>query len=230
MPNKSSFAAIKRAFKKRALSSSSASRDSVLDSRPNKRARVEKLHETSVMDRFKKMQCSVVLKRLLVHPDGVHFKKAKALASKPSMDLESVQLKLWKDLYTRTDQISADIRTVFHNAMLCYPFRHEIHRAAATLSEVFETKWKDLEGMWVAEKAKKEVEPLKSNEGEKGKPVSDSDFSVVIANAKLQVQRKKEREMMQKMERTIFFDDDNFKCFQDLENLCGYSLTHYWRD
>ncbi|MED6121443.1 hypothetical protein PIB30_030162 [Stylosanthes scabra] len=192
---------------------------------------MKKIQNSSDMDRFKKMQCSVVLKRLLVHPDGVHFKKREDLASKPSMDLESVQLKLWKDLYTRTDDFADDIRMVFRNAMLHYPFRHEIHRAAATLSEVFETKWKDLEGKWEAEKAKKEAEHLKSNnEGGKRKPISDSDFSVAIANAKLQLQRKKEREMMEKMERTIFFDDDNFKCFQDLEKLCGYSLTHYWRD
>ncbi|XLS77170.1 hypothetical protein HN51_061395 [Arachis hypogaea] len=251
----------------------------VLVSRANKRAKVEKSEEgsrmkkgttteadakiidfekkkrsSSGMDRFKKMQCSVTLRRLLVHPDGVYFKKGKASRihddSKPSMDLESVQSKLRNDLYKKTDQFASDIRTVFRNAMSWYPSRHEVHRIAAKLSDLFETKWKDLEGRWLAEKENKleneekkpNSKPLKLNAGEKRKQLSDSDLSIAIAEAKLILekkktneatqqnrvclQRKKQREMMQKMERTVFFDDA-FKSFQDLENLCGHSLTHY---
>ncbi|MED6219543.1 hypothetical protein PIB30_036703 [Stylosanthes scabra] len=251
----------------------------VLDSRPNKRAKVleksednsrmkkgtteaakityfdavkehdeeKKKRSSSGMDRCKKMQCSVTLRRLLVHPDGVHFKKANY--SNPLMDLENIQLKLGKDLYKKTDQFAADIRLVFRNAMFRYPSRHnEIHQAAAMLSELFETKWKDLEGKWEAEKvqkleedmamAKAKAKPFKSNEGEKRKRILDVDLSIAIANAKLQwekmkksneavavaqqnnvfigrysvwLQREKQREIMQKMERTVFFGDDNFK-------------------
>ncbi|XLR06512.1 hypothetical protein HN51_061397 [Arachis hypogaea] len=214
----------------------------------------EKKRSSSGMDRFKKMQCSVTLRRLLVHPDGVYFKKGKASRicddSKPSMDLESIQSKLRNDLYKKTDQFASDIRTVFRNAMSWYPSRHEVHRTAAKLSDLFETKWKDLKGRWLAEKENKleneekkpNSKPLKLNAGEKRKQLSDSDLSTAVAEAKLILekkktdeatqqnrvflQRKKQREMMQKMERTVFFDDA-FKSFQDLENLCGHSLTHY---
>ncbi|XP_057754949.1 transcription factor GTE11-like [Arachis stenosperma] len=277
MPTKSSDAANKRVPQKRVFSSSTLFSHVHLFNN-NKRAKVEKSEEgsrmkkgttteaakiidfeekkrsSSGMDRFKKMQCSVTLRRLLVHPDGVYFKKGKALRihddSKPLMDLESVQSKLRNDLYKKTDQFASDIRTVFRNAMSWYPSRHEVHRTAAKLSDLFETKWKDLEGRWLAEKENKlekkekkpNSKPLKLNAGEKRKQLSDSDLSIATAEAKLILekkkaneatqqnrvclQRKKQREMMQKMERTIFFDDA-FKSFQDLENLCGHSLTHY---
>nr|XP_025636424.1 transcription factor GTE12-like [Arachis hypogaea] len=279
-PKKSSDVANKRVSKKRVFSSSELSSHVdgfsnnnngnrvVLDSCANKRAKVEKSEEnprmkkgtatdavkereekkkpsSSGMDGFKNMQCSVMLKRLLVHPDGVYFKKGKAL-----MDLERVQRKLWNNLYNKTDQFATDIRMVFRNVMSQYPSGHEVHLTAAKLSDLFETKWKNLEGRWVAEKENKlekeepkpNSKPLKSNAGEKRKQISGSDFSIAIAKAKLILekkrtneaaqqnrvflQRKKQREMLQKMERTISFDDA-FKSFQDLENLCGHSLTHY---
>ncbi|XP_057720284.1 transcription factor GTE1-like [Arachis stenosperma] len=176
--------------------------------------------------------------------DGVYFKKGKAL-----MDLERVQRKLRNNLYNKTDQFAADIRTVFRNVMSQYPSGHEVHRTAAKLSYLFETKWKGLEGRWLAKENKLEKEeskpnslPLKSNAGQKRKQFSGSDLSIATAEAKLilkkkktieaaqqnrvSLQRKKQREMMQKMERTIFFDEA-FKSFQDLENLCGHSPTHY---
>ncbi|RYR71635.1 hypothetical protein Ahy_A02g005864 isoform D [Arachis hypogaea] len=161
------------------------------------------------------------------------------------MDLERIQRKLWNNLYNETDQFAADIRTVFRNVMSQYPSGHEVHRTAAKLSDLFETKWKNLEGRWrLAEKENKlekeepkpNSKPLKSNAEEKRKKLAEA-----IAKAKLilekkktneaaqrnrvYLQRKKQREMMQRMERTIFFDDA-FKSFQDLENLCGHSLTH----
>ncbi|KAL4395446.1 hypothetical protein HN51_023393 [Arachis hypogaea] len=273
-PKKSSDVANKMVPKKRVFSSSELSRhvdgfnnnsnSVVLDSRANKRAKVEKSDENSSMkkgtstdavkereeekkkrsssgmDEFKNTQCSVTLKRLLVHPDGVYFKKGKAL-----MDLERIKRKLWNNLYNETDQFAADIRTVFHNVMSQYPSGHEVHRTAAKLSDLFETKWKNLEGRWLAEKENKlekeepkpNSKPLKSNAEEKRKKLAEA-----IAKAKLvlekkktneaaqrnrvYLQRKKQREMMQRMERTVFFDDA-FKSFQDLENLCGHSLTHY---
>ncbi|QHN87722.1 Transcription factor [Arachis hypogaea] len=209
-----------------------------------KKREEKKKQSSSGMDGFKNTQCSVTLRRLLVHPDGVYFKKGKAL-----MDLERVQRKLRNNLYNKTDQFAADIRTVFRNVMSQYPSGHEVHRAAAKLSDLFETKWKDLEGRWLAkenklekEEAKPNSQPLKSNAGQKRKQFSGSDLLIATAEAKLIVkkkktieaaqqnrvclQRKKQREMMQKMERTIFFDDA-FKSFQDLENLCGHSPTHY---
>ncbi|RYR70849.1 hypothetical protein HN51_023273 [Arachis hypogaea] len=259
-PKKSSDVTNKRVPKKRVFSELSSHVDRfnnnnnngnsvVLDSRANKRAKVEKSEEnsrmkkgtttdavkehedkkkrgSSSMDSFKNMQCSATLKRLLLHPDGVYFKKGKAL-----MDLERVQRKLWNNLYNKTDQFAADIRTVFRNVMSQYPSEHEVHQTAAKLSDLFETKWKNLERRWLPEKEnkleKEEPKPLKSNAGEKRKQLSHSDFSTAIAKARVYLQRKKQREMMQKMERTISFDDA-FKSFQDLEKLCGHSLTHYW--
>ncbi|QHN91608.1 hypothetical protein HN873_058703 [Arachis hypogaea] len=212
MPTKSSDAANKRVPQKRVFSSSTLFSHVHLFNN-NKRAKVEKSEEgsrmkkgttteaakiidfeekkrsSSGMDRFKKMQCSVTLRRLLVHPDGVYFKKGKALRihddSKPLMDLESVQSKLRNDLYKKTDQFASDIRTVFRNAMSWYPSRHEVHRTAAKLSDLFETKWKDLEGRWLAEKENKlekkekkpNSKPLKLNAEEKRKQLSDSDLS-----------------------------------------------------
>ncbi|RYR05584.1 hypothetical protein Ahy_B06g085441 isoform A [Arachis hypogaea] len=193
-----------------------------------KKREEKKKQSSSGMDGFKNTQCSVTLRRLLVHPDGVYFKKGKAL-----MDLERVQRKLRNNLYNKTDQFAADIRTVFRNVMSQYPSGHEVHRAAAKLSDLFETKWKDLEGRWLAkenklekEEAKPNSQPLKSNAGQKRKQFSGSDLSIATAENRVCLQRKKQREMMQKMERTIFFDDA-FKSFQDLENLCGHSPTHY---
>ncbi|XLU62282.1 hypothetical protein S245_021491 [Arachis hypogaea] len=153
----------------------------VLDSRANKRAKVEKSEEnsrmkkgtttdaikeceekkkrsSSGMDGFKNMQCLETLKRLLVHPDGMYFKKGKAL-----MDLERVQRKLRNNLYNKTDQFAANIRTVFRNVMSQYPSVHEVHRTAAKLSDLFETKWKDLKGRWLAKENKLEKEESKPN-------------------------------------------------------------------
>ncbi|RYR71633.1 hypothetical protein Ahy_A02g005864 isoform A [Arachis hypogaea] len=264
-PKKSSDAANKRVPKKRVFSSSelsshvdgfnnnnSNSNSVVLDSRANKRAKVEKSQENSSMkkgtttdavkereekkkrsssrmDEFKNTQCSVTLRRLLVHPDGVYFKKGKAL-----MDLERIQRKLWNNLYNETDQFAADIRTVFRNVMSQYPSGHEVHRTAAKLSDLFETKWKNLEGRWrLAEKENKlekeepkpNSKPLKSNAEEKRKKLAKKKTNEAAQRNRVYLQRKKQREMMQRMERTIFFDDA-FKSFQDLENLCGHSLTH----
>ncbi|KAL4395875.1 hypothetical protein AHAS_Ahas01G0035600 [Arachis hypogaea] len=186
----------------------------------------EKKRSFSGMDRFKKMQCSVTLRRLLVHPDGVYFKKGKASRirddSKPLMDLESVQSKLRKDLYKKTDQFAADIRMVFCNAMSWYPSRHEVHRTAAKFSDLFETKWKDLEGRWLAEKESKlenegkkpNSKPLKLNAGEKRKQLSDSDLSIATAEAKLILEKKKANEATQQNRVTMLeqHQKKNFRC------------------
>ncbi|XLS92974.1 hypothetical protein HN51_068982 [Arachis hypogaea] len=245
VPKKSSDAANKRRAKVEKSEENSRMKKGTTDADAVKEREEKNKLSSSGMDGFKNMQCSVTLRGLLVHPDGVYFKKGKAL-----MDLERVQRKLWNNLYNKTDQFAADIRTVFRNVMSQYPSGHEVHQTAAKLSDLFETKWRNLEGRWLAEKENKlekeepkpNSKPLKSNAGQKRKQFSGSDLSIAIAKAKLILekkktneaaqqnrvclQRKKQREMMQKMERTIFFDDA-FKSFQDLENLCGHSLTHY---
>ena len=119
------------------------------------------------LDHLKKIQCSVTLKRLMVHPDGWPFKKPangrKALdevqdysdvVSKPLLYLETIKWKLEKGLYKKTDEFAGDIRILFCNAMLHYPKKHQVHKIAAKLSELFETKWKSLEEKWDAEKEK----------------------------------------------------------------------------
>lgn len=111
----------------------------------------EKKQRMMEMDRFKKIQCSVALKRLMVHRDGWAFKNTNTKDVddewKPSIDLDSVKCKLDNGLYINPNQFANDIRDMFSHAMLHYPVRHEIHKITLKLSELFEMKWKALEEM-----------------------------------------------------------------------------------
>ncbi|WJX30691.1 hypothetical protein P8452_19201 [Trifolium repens] len=110
------------------------------------------------MDHFKKQQCSVSLKRLMMNPDGKDFQNAMNSRGKSSMDFESIKLKLEKGLYLTTDQFASDVRSVFYNAIVLCRVSRNIQRIAMKLSELFEMKWKYFEEKWEAEKEKNKEE------------------------------------------------------------------------
>ena len=103
----------------------------------------EEIPKVKRMDRSKKMQCWVILKRLMIGRDGWAFKRPLDLkdlnildnsesASKP-IGLEDIESKLNKWLYSGPDQFADDVRLVFSYALM-YPPRNEIHRIARRLS------------------------------------------------------------------------------------------------
>ncbi|GAU12674.1 hypothetical protein TSUD_121660 [Trifolium subterraneum] len=110
------------------------------------------------MDRYKKQQCFVTLKRLMMNPDGKDFQDAMNSRGKPLMDFDSIKLKLEKGLYLTTDQFAKDVRFVFYNAIVLHLVSRSIQRIAMKLSELFEMKWKYLEEKWEAEKEKNKEE------------------------------------------------------------------------
>ncbi|KAI4354431.1 hypothetical protein L6164_003292 [Bauhinia variegata] len=116
------------------------------DSDCRKRRRVQ---SATVIDPSKKSQCWVLLKRLLIHPDGGAFKKP---ISPKVLDLETIQSTLLKGLYSRSQDFADDIRTTFSHAMESNPPRHELHKKARELSRIFESNWESLQEKWAAEK------------------------------------------------------------------------------
>ncbi|XP_061342664.1 transcription factor GTE12-like [Gastrolobium bilobum] len=115
------------------------------------------------MDRYKRMQCWVILKRLVVGRDGWAFKQPldvkflefpdnPKVVSKPT-GLKDIECKLNNCLYDRPEEFADDMRLVFSYALL-YPSRSEIHRIAMKVSENFESGWKSLKKKWIREEKK----------------------------------------------------------------------------
>ncbi|XP_058752441.1 transcription factor GTE12-like [Vicia villosa] len=121
------------------------------------------------MNSFKKQQCFVTLKRLMINPDGKDFKNAmdsKASTNhdskgEPLMNFETVKLKLEKGLYLTIDQFASDVRNLFYNTIVLHQVNQKTQRIAMKLSHLFEMKWKSLEEKWEAEKQMKIEEKLK---------------------------------------------------------------------
>ncbi|XP_004515625.3 transcription factor GTE5, chloroplastic-like [Cicer arietinum] len=120
------------------------------------------------MQHYKKMQCWVILKRMLIGRDSwplkdpVDLKLLKAshhkdnLESKyklKTMGLKDIEAKL--ELYSTPDEFANDVRFVFSQRMLLYPPRNEIHKIAMKFSESFENKWKSLKKDWELEERKR---------------------------------------------------------------------------
>ncbi|CAK7350321.1 unnamed protein product [Dovyalis caffra] len=110
------------------------------------------------MDRCVTQQCSALLKSLMAHPAGWVFNRPVdpvalkipdyfTIISNP-MDLGTVKSKLGKNFYASTDEFAANIRLTFSNAMLYNPPTNNVHKMAAELNEIFETRWKALEEIW----------------------------------------------------------------------------------
>ena len=74
--------------------------------------------------------------------------------SSDTVYLQTIDSKLKKVLYLRTDEFAADIRCMFSNAMLYYSTNSAIHKRAKQLSKFFEMKWASLKESWANEKPK----------------------------------------------------------------------------
>ncbi|KAK7338883.1 hypothetical protein VNO77_19517 [Canavalia gladiata] len=117
----------------------------------------EKEKHIVIMDRCKKMQCWVMLKRLMVGRDRWAFKQP--LLDDPNcklkpIGLKDIESKLNKWVYLEPDEFANDIRLVFSYA-LQYPPRSEVHRVASRLGESFELNWKTLKKKWILEDKQK---------------------------------------------------------------------------
>ncbi|XP_057443423.1 transcription factor GTE12-like [Lotus japonicus] len=125
-----------------------------------------------MMDRYRKMQCWVILKRFIIGRDGWAFKhplhvddisdsdalKNKNNKKKKPIGLVDIETRLSKGFYSEPEQFADDIRLVFSHAMLYYPHpRNEIHRIARRLSENFEVTWKSLKDKWTCEDRKQKA-------------------------------------------------------------------------
>ena len=143
----------------------------------------EEIPKVQRMDRSKKMQCWVILKRLMIGRDGWAFKQPLDLKDFGILDnsestpkpmdlknvnsklknsetvlkpirLEDIESKLNKSVYSGPDEFADDMRLVFSYALM-YPPRNEIHRIARRLSESFELSWKSLKDKWSSEERKR---------------------------------------------------------------------------
>ncbi|XP_057734493.1 transcription factor GTE12-like [Arachis stenosperma] len=128
----------------------------VLDSKNTKKEEeIEIVLNKQRMDRYQKMQCWVILKRLMVGRDGWAFNKTldpkklgilgnncESVLLKP-IEFEEIDSKLHKFVYSEPDDFANDMRLLFSYGFM-YPQRDQIHRVARKFSESFEITWKDL--------------------------------------------------------------------------------------
>ncbi|XP_061361205.1 transcription factor GTE12-like [Gastrolobium bilobum] len=123
----------------------------------------EKKKRAYNMDRNNKMQCWVILKRLIVGRDGWAFKQPLdvkvfefldnlEVVSKP-IGLKDIECRLNNCLYYKPEEFADDMRLVFTNALI-YPSRSEIHMIAMRVSGNFESSWKYLKKKWILEERK----------------------------------------------------------------------------
>ncbi|XP_045798463.1 transcription factor GTE5, chloroplastic-like [Trifolium pratense] len=111
------------------------------------------------MEHYKRMQCWVIVKRMVEGRDGWALKapldikflkgclenKSKV---KKAIGLKDIEGKLKS--YSSPDEFADDMRFVFNHGM-CYPRRDDVFRIAARLSDTFEYKWKVLKKEWALE-------------------------------------------------------------------------------
>lgn len=198
------------------------------------------------IDPKKKLQCCVLL-NLMTHRYGRAFSDSKPI------NLNTIKSKLEKGLYKRTDEIAEDISVMLSDAAMCHHPNHVIHRTAIKFRGDFDLKWRSLEKKWKGEigdvkmasdPSRKQVSEVSNREDKKKKKelVSEDEErgikkhfldSILASMDSLKgfgqkekaERRKKEREGVEKIERTVWMDE-NLKAFEELERLCGLSLSH----
>ncbi|CAL0304509.1 unnamed protein product [Lupinus luteus] len=135
-----------------------------------------------VMDHCKKMQCWVMLKRLMTGKDSWVFKEPlmgleildkdysidNSSKSKPFIKsqivhnqsqikkptcLKDIESKLNKLLYTNPDEFANDIRDILSYGLL-HPPRNDIYKIARRVSNDFEVSWKSLKEKWLSGEGK----------------------------------------------------------------------------
>ncbi|WJX79064.1 hypothetical protein P8452_62219 [Trifolium repens] len=112
------------------------------------------------MEHYKRMQCWVIVKRMIEGRDGwalkapldIKFLKGglenKSKVKKKAIGLKDIEGKLKS--YSSPDEFADDMRFVFNHG-LCYPRGNAVYRIAARLSDTFEHKWKVLKKEWALE-------------------------------------------------------------------------------
>ncbi|XP_070051551.1 transcription factor GTE12 isoform X1 [Nicotiana tomentosiformis] len=116
------------------------------------------------MDRNVKQQCCNILKGLMAHPSGWPFLVPVdpvqynipdyfTIITRP-MDLGTVKAKLDGNVYFDVDAFAADVRLTFANAMKYNPPNNDFHLMAKRLDNIFNQRWKLLEGKWKSESKK----------------------------------------------------------------------------
>ncbi|KAK2417305.1 hypothetical protein P8452_61843 [Trifolium repens] len=112
------------------------------------------------MEHYKRMQCWVIVKRMIEGKDGwalkspldIKFLKGglenKSKVNKKAIGLKDIEGKLKS--YSSPDEFADDMRFVFDHG-LCYPRGDDVYRIAARLSDTFEHKWKVLKKEWERE-------------------------------------------------------------------------------
>ncbi|CAJ2670222.1 unnamed protein product [Trifolium pratense] len=114
------------------------------------------------MEHYKRMQCWVIVKRMIEGRDGWALKESldlkflKGLEKNKSkvqkaIGLKDIEAKLKS--YSTPDEFAKDMRFVFSQGLLYHP-RHIVHRIATKFSETFENKWKSLNEEWTLEERK----------------------------------------------------------------------------
>ncbi|GAU31553.1 hypothetical protein TSUD_333290 [Trifolium subterraneum] len=111
------------------------------------------------MEHYKRMQCWVIVKRMIEGRDGWALKapldimflkrglenKSKV---KKTIGLKDIEGKLKS--YSSPDEFADDMRFVLNHG-LCYPRGDDVYRIAGRLSDTFEYKWKVLKKEWALE-------------------------------------------------------------------------------
>ncbi|KAK2417857.1 bromodomain and extraterminal domain protein [Trifolium repens] len=112
------------------------------------------------MEHYKRMQCWVIVKRMIEGRDGwalkepldIKFLKGglenKSKVKKKVIGLKDIESKLKS--YSSPDEFADDMRFVFNHG-LCYPRGNDVYRIAEKLSDTFEHKWKVLKKEWALE-------------------------------------------------------------------------------
>lgn len=116
-----------------------------------------------IMDRCKRMQCWVMMKRLMVGKDAWIFKKIdlnknKSTKNEKITSLSEIESKLKSLKYSKVDEFASDIKIMF-SYLLGYPPRSEIHKIVRRINESFELTWKIIQKKWILQE-KQERENL----------------------------------------------------------------------
>ncbi|CAK8541862.1 unnamed protein product [Lathyrus sativus] len=112
------------------------------------------------MERYKRMQCWVILKRMIEGRDGWALNEALDLKGSESDDnklihsigLKDIEAKL--RLYSTPDEFANDMRLVFSNAFMLHSSRDHVFNIATRFSDEFERRWKSLKKEWALEKTR----------------------------------------------------------------------------
>uniref|UniRef100_A0A0D9SI34 Bromodomain protein n=2 Tax=Medicago truncatula TaxID=3880 RepID=A0A0D9SI34_MEDTR len=125
---------------------------------------IKKVENKKPMEHYKKMQCWVILKKMIEGRDGWALKhpldlkvleglsKSNCLENKyelkANMGLKDIEAKL--GFYSTPDEFADDVRLVFSHGLL-YTWKDDVHKTAKRLHDTFENRWESLKKEWTLE-------------------------------------------------------------------------------